>query len=132
VGAYLISRRICLGLQRKDAETLEHGVEIGIIRQLPDGGFVEDVRPVTAEERAVLYARPSAEPLPTADRDGIPGPVGRGVIAKLRVGMNAVYTESVAVANGHADGEHHPGDGQGELPAGESSKEAAADPGRSS
>ncbi len=107
-------------------------MEIGIIRQLPDGGFVEDVRPVTEGERAVLSARPLAEALPTTDRDGIPGPAGRGMMARLRVSMNAVYTESVAVANGHANGEHPPGDGQGELPASEPSKEEAADPGRSS
>src|SRR5882724_9802802 len=46
VAAYVITRRICLGLQRKDAETLEHGVETGIIRQSPDGGFTEVLRPV--------------------------------------------------------------------------------------
>jgi ubiquinol-cytochrome c reductase cytochrome b subunit len=38
VAAYVITRRICLGLQRKDARMLEHGVETGIIRQLPTGG----------------------------------------------------------------------------------------------
>ncbi|MGH3294757.1 MAG: cytochrome bc1 complex cytochrome b subunit, partial [Trebonia sp.] len=41
VVAYAITRRICLGLQRKDAQTLEHGVETGIIRQWPDGEFTE-------------------------------------------------------------------------------------------
>ena len=35
--AYWVTKRICLGLQRKDAHLLEHGVETGIIRQLPNG-----------------------------------------------------------------------------------------------
>ena len=57
VAAYVIARRICLGLQLKDARMLEHGVETGIIRQLPTGEFVEEERPLTAQERAVLSAR---------------------------------------------------------------------------
>ena len=39
VVAYFITKRICLGLQRKDVHLLEHGVETGIIRQLPDGEY---------------------------------------------------------------------------------------------
>src|SRR6201996_2841457 len=42
--AFVVTRRICLGLQRKDAGLLTHGVETGIIRQLPDGEFVEEAR----------------------------------------------------------------------------------------
>ena len=42
VVAYLLTKRICLGLQRKDLHLLEHGVETGIIRQLPSGEFVEE------------------------------------------------------------------------------------------
>ena len=44
--AYIVTRRICLGLQRKDKELLEHGLETGIIRQMPDGEFIEVHRPV--------------------------------------------------------------------------------------
>jgi ubiquinol-cytochrome c reductase cytochrome b subunit len=42
IGAYFATKRICLALQRKDANMLVHGVEIGIIRQLPSGEFVEE------------------------------------------------------------------------------------------
>ncbi|MGH3251550.1 MAG: hypothetical protein ACRDOI_35815, partial [Trebonia sp.] len=98
VAAIVIARRICLGLQRKDAETLEHGVETGIIRQSPDGGFTEVLRPVTDEERAVLSARPAVRALPVADADGVPVSAGGGLRGRLRVGMNAVFTETAAVA----------------------------------
>src|SRR5262249_43313204 len=39
--AYLGTKRICRGLQRKDNHLLEHGVETGIIRQLPNGEYIE-------------------------------------------------------------------------------------------
>jgi ubiquinol-cytochrome c reductase cytochrome b subunit len=64
--AFYLTRRICLGLQRKDQELLEHGLETGIIRQLPHGEFVEIHRPLTEEERAVLEAKkvPALMPAP--------------------------------------------------------------------
>ena len=46
VVAYIVTKRICLGLQRKDLHLLEHGVETGIIRQLPSGEFIEETRPL--------------------------------------------------------------------------------------
>ena len=46
--AYGVTRRICLGLQQHDREVLAHGVETGIIRRLPGGGFVEVHQPLPA------------------------------------------------------------------------------------
>jgi len=131
--AYAVTKRVCLGLQRKDAQTLEHGVETGIIRQLPSGEFIEEERPVTDEERAVLAARPAAGALPAPEAGGVPAPGRAGVIARLRTGLNAAYTESAAVrsaVNGHAAGEHDQADGRGELPTGEPRREAPPQAGR--
>jgi ubiquinol-cytochrome c reductase cytochrome b subunit len=44
--AYLIAYRICLGLQRHDREVLEHGIETGIIKLLPNGEFIEIHQPL--------------------------------------------------------------------------------------
>jgi ubiquinol-cytochrome c reductase cytochrome b subunit len=44
--AYLITYRICLGLQQHDREVLEHGIETGIIRRLPTGEFIEIHQPL--------------------------------------------------------------------------------------
>ncbi len=44
--AYLITYRICLGLQRHDREVLEHGIETGIIKRLPTGEFIEVHQPL--------------------------------------------------------------------------------------
>src|SRR3954468_4071669 len=44
--AYVITYRICLGLQMHDREVLEHGIETGVIRRLPSGEFIEVHQPL--------------------------------------------------------------------------------------
>ncbi|MGY2004101.1 cytochrome bc1 complex cytochrome b subunit [Blastococcus sp. SYSU DS1024] len=44
--AYVITYRICLGLQQHDREVLEHGIETGVIRRLPHGEFIEVHQPI--------------------------------------------------------------------------------------
>jgi ubiquinol-cytochrome c reductase cytochrome b subunit len=44
--AYLITYRICLGLERHDREVIEHGVETGIIHVLPHGEYIEVHQPL--------------------------------------------------------------------------------------
>jgi ubiquinol-cytochrome c reductase cytochrome b subunit len=44
--AYWITYRICLGLQQHDREVLEHGIETGVIRRLPNGEFIEVHQPL--------------------------------------------------------------------------------------
>ena len=43
---YYVTYRLCLGLQRSDREVLEHGIETGVIKQLPSGGFIEVHQPL--------------------------------------------------------------------------------------
>ncbi|RFU22524.1 cytochrome bc1 complex cytochrome b subunit [Geodermatophilus marinus] len=43
---YVITYRICLGLQKHDREVLEHGIETGVIRRLPHGEFIEVHQPL--------------------------------------------------------------------------------------
>ena len=116
--AYILTKRICLGLQRKDAQTLLHGYETGIIQMRPNGEYVELHAPVPEEERAVLEAR--------SDRPGAAGggrragrerrtrPGSRGAVGKLRLALNRVVTESVPlpVGNGHGTNGHGNGHGQ--------------------
>ena len=44
--AYFITYRICVGLQRSDREVLEHGIETGVIKLLPNGAFIEVHQPL--------------------------------------------------------------------------------------
>ncbi len=106
--AYWVTKRICLGLQYKDLHLLEHGVETGIIRQLPTGEYVEATRPLTDEEVAALDVRPRAPSLPAgAAVSEVPPPGMRGGLGRVRQGMYKVLTESVPIeahGNGHGDG----------------------------
>ena len=63
--AYVLTYRICLGLQRHDREVLEHGVETGIIKRLPTGEFIEvhqPLGPVDEHGHGVLPYAGSAVP----------------------------------------------------------------------
>ena len=121
VVAYILTKRICLGLQRKDLHLLEHGVETGIIRQLPNGAYIEETRPVPEEARAVLTARPEPLSLPPAESD-VPAPAMRGATGRVRERLNKVVNESVPLTetdgyggrgDGHGNG-HAIGNGHGE------------------
>src|SRR6202451_745878 len=89
--AFIVTRRICIGLQRRDAGLVTHGAETGIIRQLPNGEFVEEHRPLTDQERAPLQVKevPELPPEPESrDRNGVPGPETSGLVGHARAIAN--------------------------------------------
>ncbi|MFF6979760.1 cytochrome bc complex cytochrome b subunit [Streptomyces sp. NPDC008343] len=49
---FIVTRRICLGLQLHDRERVLHGRETGVIRRLPHGEYVEVHQPL---DRAALH-----------------------------------------------------------------------------
>ena len=118
VVAYWVTKRICLGLQRKDVHLLEHGVETGIIRQLPSGEYIELTKPVPEEKLAVLEARADLPQLEAPADDDVPARSARGSLGKLRVSLNRVLNESVPLpqGNGHGHGNGH-GNGHAAEPA---------------
>ncbi|HMD91396.1 MAG TPA: ubiquinol-cytochrome c reductase cytochrome b subunit [Trebonia sp.] len=133
IGAYFVTKRICLGLQRKDAELLTHGVEIGIIRQLPSGEFIEESRPLTEEERAVVDSKKVVPALPAPgepDPNGVPAPASRGVMGWAREVANQAFVETVAVGDGHGNGHGH-ANGHEAVEDGEHAAVGAADSGES-
>jgi quinol---cytochrome-c reductase cytochrome b subunit len=141
--AYVITKRVCLGLQRKDAQELLHGYESGIIRQLPNGEFIEVHQPVNEEKRAVLEAKPVLALLPgrgSVDENSVPSPGSRGALGWARGVANRAFAETVPVeTNGHGDGHHgnghavesgaepaavgSAGSAHGQLPAGDAAEE---------
>jgi ubiquinol-cytochrome c reductase cytochrome b subunit len=50
--AYVLTYRICLGLQRLDREVLAHGIETGHIKRLPTGGYIDVRQPLGGTDRA--------------------------------------------------------------------------------
>ena len=121
------TRRICFGLQRRDASMLTHGVETGIIRQLPNGAFVELERPLSEGEVAEIAA-PSPSPTaaitaPEVDDNGLPEPALRGARGKLQARVHEIFVEGISLApptNGHGNGHgngHAAIDGESERAA---------------
>ncbi|MFI6940931.1 cytochrome bc complex cytochrome b subunit [Streptomyces sp. NPDC050418] len=116
--AFWITRRICLGLQRRDRDKVLHGRESGIIKRLPHGEFVEIHEPLTQGQRFTLTAHDQTkalDPGPATDTNGVPRPTKRG--EKLRVSLSkAMYgpaaqvekptaQEYQEITSGHGD--HH-------------------------
>ena len=90
--AYSITKRICIGLQRRDRDNLLHGRETGIVVVSPGGGFSEvrvklsryDAYALTSHERQAPL-----EPGPEVDENGIPAPRLRW--SKLRARLSKMY-----------------------------------------
>jgi ubiquinol-cytochrome c reductase cytochrome b subunit len=94
--AYSITKRICLGLQRRDRGKILHGRETGIIVVSPDGGFSELHLPLSRHDTYALtsHERPAPhEPGPEVDENGIPVPRQRW--SKLRAWLSKVYLGDV-------------------------------------
>ncbi|SNX88228.1 menaquinol-cytochrome c reductase cytochrome b subunit precursor [Streptomyces sp. TLI_55] len=86
--AYVVTRRICLGLQRRDRDKLLHGRETGRIRRLPHGEFVEVHARLDREQEYTLLQRDIREILPApeaTDADGVPNPRARKEMLRHRV-----------------------------------------------
>jgi ubiquinol-cytochrome c reductase cytochrome b subunit len=124
--AYWLTKRICLGLQRKDTESLLHGYETGIIRMTPEGEFLEVERPLPEEERAIQLARlESVRKLPalTAGDDDVPAPDTRGPVGKLRLRFARVLLEGAPLPVGDGHGNGH-GNGHAAIEEGEPERAA--------
>ncbi|MFI8966652.1 cytochrome bc complex cytochrome b subunit [Streptomyces sp. NPDC053493] len=90
--AFIVTKRICLGLQRRDKDKVLHGRESGIIKRLPHGEFVEVHQPLSQGERYKLTAHEQYEPAelpPAVDENGVERKIGR--MEKLRVKLNKGY-----------------------------------------
>jgi ubiquinol-cytochrome c reductase cytochrome b subunit len=67
VVVFVVTRRICLGLQQRDRELVAHGRAPGVVKRLPHGEYVEVHRPLSRAELHTLTEH--TRRLPSADRD---------------------------------------------------------------
>ncbi|MBE1592624.1 cytochrome bc complex cytochrome b subunit [Nonomuraea angiospora] len=115
--AYIITYRICLGLQRSDAAVVSHGVESGVIKRLPHGEFIEVHTPPSDDIEAHMRGKEPVAMLPVAeDTAGIPPKGMRGPLGKLRARMSKAYGgEKIPLDDGHGHGheEEHAAIGSG-------------------
>ncbi len=94
---FVATKRICLGLQRRDRDKLLHGMETGNILRLPHGEFIEVHAPISDEEKAVLMAKPERAPLPMPEEVDENGVAMRGArAARLRAKLsNFFYADNI-------------------------------------
>ncbi len=74
VFAFWVTKRICLGLQRKDRELVLHGHETGRIVRFANGEYIEVHRPVDEQERWIRVSYDAHRPLeiaPATDARGV-------------------------------------------------------------
>jgi ubiquinol-cytochrome c reductase cytochrome b subunit len=77
---FIVTKRWCISLQRKDTETVLHGYETGVIMRDAQGGYTEKHLPLPVERAYELTARDRDEIYEadgTADGNGIPAPTAR-------------------------------------------------------
>ena len=90
--AFIITKRTCLSLQRRDRDKLLHGYESGRILRLPHGEFVEVHQPLNEKELAVISSKPDTAVLPApekSDADRVRNP--RYLVHSLRHRLSAFF-----------------------------------------
>jgi ubiquinol-cytochrome c reductase cytochrome b subunit len=85
--AFYVTRRICYSLQAKDRELEEHGIETGIVRQLPSGEFVEVTLPKPAPPHMELT------PVELDDAPSHNGHNGGGLLTRGRRAVSGFFVD---------------------------------------
>lgn len=91
---FVVTKRICLGLQRRDRDLALHGVESGRIARLPHGEFIEIHEPLSDQERWLRVQHDTHRPLPlpqASDDRGVRAP-GHAA-ARLRAKLSSFWFE---------------------------------------
>jgi ubiquinol-cytochrome c reductase cytochrome b subunit len=96
------TRRVCIGLQRKDLHSAEHGYETGRIVMLPHGEFIEVEAALPPEQIARMgleYRQRSAPELPPAvDEHGVRAPASSSPLEKARNALGGfIYEPDVGI-----------------------------------
>lgn len=89
--AFVITKRICLSLQRADRDLVLHGRETGQLLRLPHGEFVEVHEPISAEQAWILTSHEQNAPLVIEDVDSRGVRRGNALRNKLRARMSQAH-----------------------------------------
>jgi ubiquinol-cytochrome c reductase cytochrome b subunit len=94
--AFFVTKRICLGLQRRDRETLLHGYETGVILRSPEGAYSERHLPISTERAYTISAHERQTPVElveTVDGNGVAAP--HSGTARLRARLSRFWFADV-------------------------------------
>jgi len=138
VATFWITKRICLGLQRRDRDLVLHGHESATIVRLEHGEYIEVHKPLDPYElwlRVNYDARRPIEIEPAEDARGVRRKGYRRDTIRRRISqffyedrIEPVSAEELEAARAHAEHAHLEGHGAHvELPAGEEQKSVSTD-----
>ena len=96
--SFIITKRLCLSLQRADRDLVLHGRETGRLVMLPHGEFVEVHEPLSAEKQWTLtqHIQPTALAHVAEDANGVAKP--KSLVSKLRARMSTANAEQMPAA----------------------------------
>ncbi|MDM4763982.1 ubiquinol-cytochrome c reductase cytochrome b subunit [Galbitalea sp. SE-J8] len=103
--AYQVTKRVCIGLQKKDREIALHGYESGRIVRMPSGEYIEVHQPLDEYDRWRLTSYNEYKPLVVR-----PNAQGRITAAtRVRAGFSRWFFEDriVPVSKGELESAHH-------------------------
>lgn len=110
--AFIVTKRVCLALQRHDRDLVLHGRESGEIIRTADGRFFEKHAPLDEYERWNLVQHEQEKPLelgPATDAHGIPAPGTRGQKRRARISRFFFQDDIPAVTPAELAAAHHDG-----------------------
>jgi ubiquinol-cytochrome c reductase cytochrome b subunit len=91
---FVVTRRACIALQRRDRRRLRQGTEFGITTLREGQAYAPVARPASGEERAIMEARRPDELFTPIPRHLVPLPTPRRVLAHVRARVNHFYVLS--------------------------------------
>ncbi len=111
--AFIITKRICLSLQRADHARVLHGGETGVIERAGDGSYSEAHTPISTDEAYTLTQHPQLQPLEQAaavDSRGVRTKAGG--ISGLRARLSRWYLgyDIPKPTRAEIESSHHHGD----------------------
>jgi len=106
---FIVTKRLCLSLQRADRDLVLHGRETGRLVRLPHGEFVEIHEPLSKEElwKLTSHEQPGALEMPAQDANGV-RPKG-ALLSKVRNKLAKADAEQISkpTALELEEGSHH-------------------------
>jgi ubiquinol-cytochrome c reductase cytochrome b subunit len=107
--AFIVTKRLCLSLQRADRELVLHGRETGRLVRLPHGEFVEIHEPISAEKAWLLTSHEQLAPLelPEFDAAGVKRPQALKNKIRNRISRAATTAVPKATESDRKEIEHH-------------------------
>lgn len=117
--AFIVTRRICLSLQRADRERVLHGSEDGVIVRSAVGSYAEDHVPISTDEEFTLTQHLQHQPLEASATTDAAGVAKKGAISPRRARLSRWFLgrDIPKPTRGEIDAAAHHGATHGEIDA---------------